>query len=240
MKKFMILALLCTLMGAWSTSAQAKDYGLWIYGTLVTDANKNDILGNRLVRYDSESNRLTIAGSMSGKDVFILSYISMEIYVTQDVTIKATNDVIALYYGNTTITGPGKLTLTTSSSTGQGIFSYSNTLTIKDANVSVFVPSKKCIVGSNNGKEKLIIDNSKLAVTGNVYNYLGGITLKDCVMDTSYGNRIAESAIEDKNGFKADDILILPHKLTNAQRADVNSDGSVDSADIVAVIREMK
>lgn len=240
MKKIITLLLLCTLTGAKTTVANAAEYNLWVFGTQVTDANKNDILGNRLVRYDPEQKQLTIAGSISSSGVFINNYINgLVIYVASDATISCNNNVIQLY-GHTTITGPGKLALVSTISGAVDICCYGYNLTIKDANVSVSAPSKKCITGGSSGKTQLIVDNAKLVTNGNIYNCLGGITLKNAALDMSEGNCIGKSAIEDKNGFNAVDILIVPYKPSNAARADVNGDGTVDSADIVGVIKEMK
>ena len=40
MKKIIISLLLYTLLGAWNTTVQAKEYDLWIFGKQVTDDNR--------------------------------------------------------------------------------------------------------------------------------------------------------------------------------------------------------
>ena len=78
----------------------------------------------------------------------------------------------------------------------------------------------------------LIVKDSYLHVEGGVSKFNGGITLDGCKIIEPKEGGIQGGTIVDANGNAVWTVTI-------GNPADVNRDGTVDSADIVAVIKEM-
>ncbi|MBQ6191239.1 MAG: leucine-rich repeat domain-containing protein [Bacteroidaceae bacterium] len=108
--------------GQWVTIKKVKRYDLHVAGTQVTDINKDDVLGDGTVSYDSETETLTLNGAnINAQNAEgIQSSINFTIRLVGKNTIVAEN-----YYGiwgpNASIEGPGSLSCKGS----QGIYIYS-------------------------------------------------------------------------------------------------------------------
>jgi hypothetical protein len=74
---------------------------------------------------------------------------------------------------------------------------------------------------------------------GAVCDFRGGITLTGCQITVPEGGRVDKGKIVDTSGKPAKEVNIAVAE-EDYDRADVNRDGAVDSADIVAVIKAMK
>ena len=216
MKKIIISLLLYTLLGAWNTTVQAKEYNLWIFGKQVTDDNRKDIKNDGSCSYDPVLNQLTINKKMSGgTSPFITNSIDdLEVYVAEDAKITCRGNMMELNR-NTTITGPGKLTLTTNISAQYGINSFGSILTIKNANLALSVPSQNAIIGSTSEKGQLIIDRSNLEVSGKISGFMGGITLTNCEVVEPAGVRYNSStgSLVDLSGNETTSFITKANEI---------------------------
>ena len=216
MKKIIISLLLYTLLGAWNTTVQAKEYNLWIFGKQVTDDNRKDIKNDGSCSYDPVLNQLTINKKMSGgTSPFITNSIDgLEVYVAEDAKITCRGNMMELNR-NTTITGPGKLTLTTNITAQYGINCFGSILTIKNANLALSVPSQNAIIGSTSEKGQLIIDRSNLEVSGKISGFMGGITLTNCEVVEPAGVRYNSStgSLVDLSGNETTSFITKANEI---------------------------
>ena len=144
-----------------------------------------------------------------------------------------------------TVTGPGKLTLLSTKDAGL-FLSKTATLTLKDAWIEA--SGQWGISGpyGNSYNAKLAIVNSRVesestAADGAVCDFRGGITLRGCKVAIPQNGRVDGGRIVYDGYQAARSVTIaLAEEDEGYDRADVNLDGSVDSADIVAVIKAMK
>ena len=142
------------------------DYGLTVSNTKVTSKNKDNILSDNKFRYDPDKKTLYINGYSGSASITNDRIKGLTINVAADSALKRANTIIL--NADTTITGPGKLSLTASSC---GIAAYGGTtLTIKNANLDV--KAKFCIVGqeADGGSDHLIIEDSDVTADTSGYN----------------------------------------------------------------------
>lgn len=155
---------------------------LFVGGILVTDENKNDILGNGLFSFDPGSYTLHVKGSYSDIVPVVqnLGYDQLTISVDQDATLTTTDFSDALLLlSPTTITGPGLLTL---QSDKTACYSSAD-LTFDHASV-VVKGNGFALAGDPNGSTKLIVKDSYLHLDMEaaiaVKDFYGGIELEGC------------------------------------------------------------
>jgi hypothetical protein len=248
-----------------------RAYNLWISGKRVTDDNRFDVLGDGVFQYDPDENVLHLKKSYAdiptyGEEIVSMSsptrdpivesdIVGLTISVDADIEITAYSEVFHLKH-NTTITGPGKLTLSMKTwhyilidpmrgyrtphfdtFTGISFMGAKDTLTIEKANITITCDNGENpggIVGNINSSttSSLIVKDSYLHVESGVYKFNGGITLDGCKIIEPKEGGIQGGTIVDANGNAVWTVTI-------GNPADVNRDGTVDSADIVAVIKEM-
>lgn len=147
MKKFFsLLIMLCCAIGM-----NAATYDIWVKGVQVTDANKNDVLGDGKVSYDPSNYMLTlvnakITGSTTAKNEKDAACIYVQqrtnIDIQGDVTLTTTGDYPAFIEngGYTVIfatTTKPYANLTVKSATTAMKFYGKNTASFKSINVSV-------------------------------------------------------------------------------------------------------
>ena len=252
------------------TSAEytSLTYNLWVGGIQVTYMNKDDILNTGQAAYNPSTNTLTLKGqyingkgtssdAATGCGAGIYSQVNgLTIDVVSGTKVTGANGCSGmLLINNTTITGPGKLTLSMKtwhyilidpmrgsrtphfdSFTGISFMGAKDTLTIANANITITSDNGESvgITGNlnNSATSLLIVKDSYLHVEGGVSKFNGGITLDGCKIIEPKEGRIQDGTIVDANGNAVWTVTI-------GNPADVNRDGTVDSADIVAVIKEM-
>ena len=218
-----------------------RSFDLRIAGTQVTDLNRFNILGDRTASYDPATNTLTLKGTKvnSGDKTALESYIDgITIYVEGDVEMVCGFATAVKLGGRVTITGPGTL-LAKSTHTGNtagwsGIYINEK---YKGSSLDI-IDTRVNAVGQYGmqswSSAPLYIKNSYVSVTSDWQGitHFTSITLEDVRIVEPEGAKVQGGAIVEKNGEYAKNIVIL-------NPADVNQDGTVDSADIVAVIKEM-
>ena len=218
-----------------------RSFDLRIAGTQVTDLNRFNILGDRTASYDPATNTLTLKGTKvnSGDKTALESYIDgITIYVEGDVEMVCGFATAVKLGGRVTITGPGTL-LAKSTHTGNtagwsGIYINEK---YKGSSLDI-IDTRVNAVGQYGmqswSSAPLYIKNSYVSVTSDWQGitHFTSITLEDVRIVEPEGAKVQDGAIVEKNGEYAKNIVIL-------NPADVNQDGTVDSADIVAVIKEM-
>ncbi len=208
---------------AWSTDVtlyaqweQVVRYNLYIADKQVNNGNAADFFGDGTVSYDAASNTLTLNGAnINCSYQCISNYIpDLTINVTADSCLCSTEQYgIVTHASGMTITGSGKLTVTSESNeTGSnaGIMSDYHNLTIKNANVKVsgyygyYEP----------GNYLLTLINSTFEATG-TYAALfvcGALDMKGCMITTPAGGVFSdsESTVLDADGSKALTVRIEP------------------------------
>ena len=238
-------------------------YDLWVGGKLVTETNKNDILENGIAAYNPSTNTLTLkGGTINGQGVSndgttgfgagIYSEVDgliINVVNNGSTIVNSAKDCHGIYLkGNTTISGDGLL-IVQGGSTGVYMGSNSSNLTVGN-HVTLFATG-----AFENGES--------YGIAGYINKtYYSTLTVKDNADVRAYG---ASHSIGNLNGFVLENHAITEpagavwnasqHAVCNAtgnpiarkwvtivvadNPADVNRDGTVDSADIVAVIKEM-
>lgn len=196
-------------------SVRAEDYDLWVGSTQVTSANKSDILGDGHFSLNTTytTYKLYVRGDLTAATNCITSKISnLEINILYDATLKCTSsykDAITIN-ANTTITGPGKLTVV---SNRDGIVVDRDiSLTIKNANMDI-TGAGKGITGSSPyyGTQNITINNSKLQISstlGAIYAFGGGIQINDCYIFNPLGATYSGKNVVDKDGNTAKNVTI--------------------------------
>ena len=218
-----------------------RSFDLRIAGTQVTDLNRFNILGDRTASYDPATNTLTLKGTKvnSGDKTALESYIDgITIYVEGDVEMVCGFATAVTLGGRVTITGPGTL-LAKSTHTGNTAGWSGIRIDDKYKGSSLDIIDTRVNAVGQYGMQSwstapLYIKNSYVSVTSDWQGitHFTSITLEDVRIVEPEGAKVQGGAIIEENGEYAKNIVIL-------NPADVNQDGTVDSADIVAVIKEM-
>ena len=243
-----------------------KSYDLTVCGTRVTERNMNDILGNGVFAFNPETRVLTVSGNYGSKD-----NTSSIVNKLENLTINTEKDSeLFCYistYGKLTLTGPGKLRLSANNCVaGITLDSKDASLTLDGADLEIDETYNNGITTNSSYKSTLTIRQSRLTITKSPSGPVEGfakveltgcniiypkdITVKDLVFDEeigftpSYGDelRIGNPADVNRDGTvdSADIVAVIKEMPDGDKKADVNGDGVIDSADIVAVIKAMK
>ena len=126
-----------------------NNYNIFVKGTLVTNLNAADVLGDGAASYDASKNTLTISGDITASDAStscIYTKINdLTIQIAAPSTLKATDNAIFIECKervegkHTTITGSSKLTISVSSDNNDAaaIFQKSGDIVITDADLSL-------------------------------------------------------------------------------------------------------
>ena len=148
------------------TLTQSATYNVWVGGTQVTSANKDNVLGNDgtpTVTYTPDTNTLTLNGVniTTGDTSGIKASTDLKIVLSGTNNISGTGHAIYMTSGTLTITGPGSLNA--SSSSGQ-------TTIYAKGNVEINGGAK--ITATNTGESvgdviDLYGSNDNLTITGN-------------------------------------------------------------------------
>ena len=183
-------------------------YDLYICGTQVKFANRNDILGDGAFSYNNSTKTLTVKGDLAytGSEYVIDSQMSgLTINVAADSKLTSSKESVVHIGADATITGQGKLAL---ESRQCAIYVERATLTITDMTLDAV--GKWGIAGFPED-EYLVIERSELNVAGTVgaiCDFLD-ITLDDeCVIAKPQGGTIDGGKIVDAEGNTADEVTI--------------------------------
>lgn len=191
-------------------------YPLMICDREVTDENRRDVLGNGVFSFDGIST-LTVRGDCNSTACVIenIGVQGLRIKVLEDSTLKTSDFNVILARADTTITGPGKLTLENSNSGGCGVYALINGVTLTLELVQVGVSSHYGIVGPTGGNQtKLVVDHSTVTVAGAeggaVCDFGGGILLRNCriVLPINGALDPAGTGIVKSNGELAETVRI--------------------------------
>ena len=214
-----------------------RSYNLWVGGIQVTDANRLDIRGDNGSSYDPVENKLVLTKTIDREtqewgnvEYGIQNEIDgLTIYVKENITISSFAIAMVLR-GSTTIAG-GPLTVTTES---DACIWHAADLALENVQLSAKGSTKNGIYGFSEGG-RLIINNSAIYAEGEtaaIKEDSKNIILENCRIVAPEGGRVQNGTVVDSDGNIAAEVTI-------GNPADVNRDGTVDSADIVAVIKEM-
>lgn len=199
---------------------ESEEYAIRIAGTLVTDDNRMDILGDGACSYDPVTNTLTLKKDIKSTDsnfVAIESDIDgLIINAQENVTIlSAYSDNIAMYFRkNITITGQGKI------NTYGSIGIDNGTLTIKEADITA-----ASIFG--NSAAKLIIDDSNIISTSGIKDF-DDIALKNAfIIKPENGIIPSDQYVEIEKAQKYD-LYIFGTQVNAFNAGDILGDGVFD------------
>ena len=200
-------------------------YPLKVRGCEVTDDNRKDILGDGVFSFDGVST-LTVKGDCDAAVCIIenIGVKGLRIKVLEDSTLTTSDPNVILARTDTTITGPGMLTLkNTYNDGGSGIYALNSDVTLTLELVMVTVDAWYGITGPyGSSQTRLILDHSCVSVSnangGAIFDFGGGITLRDCKIlfprNGSVGGNNGR-VIVDKDGKTAISATILWTKRTN-------------------------
>ena len=196
----------------------ATKFDLWVAGTQVSYANKDDVLGDGKFSYYPEFNRLDVKDThvlVTNDNIIKNAVPGLTISIVDDLTLDA--DRVPIWISaDTTIIGPGELSL---GSYFANIYVENGaTLTIDTATVNVF--RGKGLVGANTG-EKLVIRCSNFFVEGLGYAidwFDAGIVLIGCQVTVPEAGYPGPQSILDQTGALATNVTI---SLVNPPFVDV-------------------
>ncbi len=219
-----------------TAKADVNFYKLEIDGEWVDDENRSDILGNGVFSFDGD-HTLTISGDYTAATDQVIgsSIAGLVICVAQDSTLATSYGTAFNLGGNTTITGPGALTL------NKGIYSNINTtLTIEDVSLTV-TDVDTPLSGADTDTSALVLRNVNLTLTstGNHYalaGFRGGIEMIGCAITTpetghfSYGtlyggNQTVTEAVITAIPYEEYDLTIDGVTASSHNRSDVLGNG---------------
>ena len=184
-------------------------YPLWIDGVQVTSLNARDVLENGAFSYDAAQKTLRLLGDYSSADEWIIysALSGLTVRAERDVTLTGGYSAAIAFSEHLTITGPGRLTVTSSAS---AIVGYAGAnLTIADAWVSASSEEGRAIGGSVSGEELFLQNCAVLAHGGaGAICYFDDIHLGDCEVLAPEGGFVSEGNIVDGHSAMADDVLL--------------------------------
>ena len=213
-------------------------YDLYIGGVQVTSENRTDVLANGVFFFDGD-HTLTIHGdyTASGSAQAIRSELSgLVIQVSADSALNAPGSTCLYLTTDTTITGSGTLTLSSSGYYGV-IVKNGGTLTIRNATLNV---TGKWGIAGNSGNEKLLVDASTVTAAGTsgaICDFGGGISLMSCFVQIPAGATVSTSSILGSDGNRATEVVISQNDVTyplrigdvqvrDSNRADILGNGT--------------
>ena len=191
-------------------SVFAASYDLIICGIEVTDANKDNILGDGKFSYNPTANKLTVKGSYNGNGIIIenrIDGLTIETYGSDQCSLTSyDDDVIDCYNTDTTIAYANLSLMSYGSSTNDSAIYFGapsdgpvKTLTIKDS--KIYANADMTICGGN--KSALKVVNSEITVASTAEGISGfehGFTLEKCYLSKPDGGQIVDGAIMEADG----------------------------------------
>ena len=232
----MLLGLLPTAFIT-ASAATTESYGISIAGVLVTDANKDDVLGDGAFSFSPDNNELFIYKSYNyNGDKLIDNWGgNLIIYTTAfDPTLSASG-VVVNSSKDVKLMGPGMLTLHSD---------YSSCVHAEDK-VKITLSEARITVGGKYGftgtngptNEKIVFDRSfldGLTDEGSVYGFRGGVTITGCDLLAPTHAAVREGSIVAGNGTSPAswvtiaieyDLWIAGFRVNNGNAPDVTGDG---------------
>jgi hypothetical protein len=213
-----------------------KKYDLYVAGTQVTEENSSDILGDHAVSYTASTNTLTISGDITATEssgIYAEDMDDIKIVVATPATIKGC--IIFYGVGNVTITGFPLLTIIGS------IFAQSSWESFIISNANIDITGS---ITSQDPNIPLMIQSSTITLHQSGGYYFDNITswtdliLTDCYIETPEEGRYNTKyhlIVDSNNNPWEGEIKIVSTSPSITDLADVNNDGIVNIADVVAV-----
>ena len=181
-------------------------YDVWVAGIRVTFGNKDDVLDDGVFQYIPDQQKLSVRGSFdagyydrgSTQVQAIWSELpQLTLYVAEDSVLATTADTIYCEGERLTVTGPGRLQISSEEGVGIALSEDHAALELDHAWVDVIGEGGICASGSGN---KLSLDRSHLyaRTTGGdaaaervIEGFDGGVTLLDAVVARPAGGDFA-------------------------------------------------
>ena len=213
-------------------------FSLYVAGTQVTSMNYADILGDGVFSYDPTANTLYVNGGSEFKLNYpIINRIDgLTIMINKDCRFAEGFYLI----GNTTITGPGTLTIDAPAGHHGITMGGSNQiLTIKNADICINGGAFS-IVTENGKTNSLGIINSNITAEsshGFLNNKFKNVTLTGCALKTPSDGIVDSTGIYNSDGTTAPKKVEIVPTSAMRQVGDVNGDGKVSADDAIIVAR---
>ncbi len=215
-----------------------RTYGLKIAGNTVTEDNRKDILGNGAFSFDGDKTLTVKKSFTTGSGDYYTNIIENDsvdgliIRVATNVTLKIDPNcwgVPILTKQETTITGPGHLTLISGASSFNPALSADKDLTLKELTLTA-AGYGWAIQGNGLFPNKLIVENATVmsstdATGGNaaVSSFPNGIELKGCQITLPIDYKIKAGSIVRSDESSAREVTISPINPVNAVTLDRTS-----------------
>ena len=200
--------------GIFTNIEEYDKYDLSVAGTLVTNLNATDVLGDGAASYDASKNTLSVSGNITapaaGTPCIMSDIKGLTINVTAPAELKATNE--AIYLSKTaTITGSSLLTISVSSDDAKAtaIYQKEGDIIVTDANLSAN-GIMWCIGG------EIDITNTTISNLGGFYCFSDNLTITKSTVSVNgamgiagYGAlRIEKSTVKGTNPDPSSSIII--------------------------------
>lgn len=230
------------------TIRKKAEYDLQIGGVKVDEGNASDILADGGFSYDAAENTLTVRGNYTGTGQGIVNSIpNLTVYVEKDAKLSAGGAAL-ITRENLTITGPGKLTL--ESSTDCGIYAVNGAaVTIEKSTLDA---SGEWGIAGNHTGEKLILracDVHAEGADGAICDFVTTV-LDGCEITAPEGGKVDATSgnVLDKDGNLALDVTIetpkydlwiIGRQVSGSNACDVLYDGlfSYDAEENTLTVR---
>ena len=185
----------------------SSNYSLRVDGTLVTDLNQEDVLNNDIFSFDGDHTLTLLGGEYAVTDATIIEngISGLVVYVEKDTTLKVLGrkGVCLLALADTTVTGPGRLTLYSEGDEALGA-GYGADIILDG--LTLTIDGGHGIRGSG----ALRVNNCLLDLNtddGAAWDFGTGIFLTDCALtapaDGSLALEEGRWCVADKDGSKA-------------------------------------
>ena len=230
------------------TIRKKAEYDLQIGGVKVDEGNASDILADGGFSYDAAENILTVRGNYTGTGQGIVNSIpNLTVYAEKDAKLSAGGAAL-ITRENLTITGPGKLTL--ESSTDCGIYAVNGAaVTIEKSTLDA---SGEWGIAGNHTGEKLILracDVHAEGADGAICDFVTTV-LDGCEITAPEGGKVDATSgnVLDKDGNLALDVTIetpkydlwiIGRQVSGSNACDVLYDGlfSYDAEENTLTVR---
>ena len=216
-----------TLYAKWEEEVSFIPNQLFVEGVSVTKESLAGYFSDGRIGYDFDSKTLTLRGNLNGISALAL-YSSVEgltVYVETDVVLRAEEFSAVLFEANTTITGPGTLTVFApqeSDAAAAILVGHDAALTLAECKLELCgcYGLTTSLTGEypEDGGGSLIIRKSTVHADGTVAGisgFDGGITLSGCEIKTPAGGFIGSDttglyAVCNSDKAPANEVLIAP------------------------------
>ncbi len=194
-------------------------YPLYIFGKQVSSENYADVMGDGTVKFDSDNHILTLNGFKGETQDFTqgISVFSDMDFITIDV--HGENSIFTPYFGiflsaKTTITGDGKLSVNSNSSS----MVVNGVLLTVEKGPQIILKGDNGMSGFTDAMGEVKLVGAAMSITGGVVK-LASFDLFDCTVVQPEGYSFVDGKIMVGDKFYVDEIIVKPNNSSGIGNA---------------------